>query len=160
MLLPRRPTAEERRRLTAFVFGLLVGALFMLLEVGGELNRLTLERARLITENAHLAERLAKAEDENGAWDRRVRVKDVDIRLEPLESARVEQALRRHLLADARFLIGKSIADVADAGDVLFRAFDRRAVDVDGRTYVVRLKGLIVAPTLVLYVAVEQKEGP
>lgn len=124
----------------------------MLLELGGELNRLSLERAKLATEKAHLAERLERQETAGADWAMRTQVRDVDVHIEPLDNAMAEQTLVRRVLADMRILIGKNIADVTAAQDLLFRSFANRAYAIDGKTYFVTLKALVIGPTVTLYV--------
>ncbi len=155
----RVPTLDNHRSMIhgvfLILFGIILGAILMLLYFSKELDNLYTQIIVLENEKQNLVERIIVTEKELKSWNARSKINDVIIHIKEAPNDIVETEIHRKVLTDIRFLIGKEIGTIENAYESIFEIFSPKIYTIDTKEYRVTLINMVIGTKLHMYLLVQ-----
>jgi hypothetical protein len=145
------------RFIIVFIFGMIVGASIFLMLLGDQLDMLHLKILNLEKENVRYVEEntFLKESEKNMIQKQKRVVKEIELHV-TAPNGFIKAEIEKKMARDLVFLKGRPVEYVADFHAGLAMMVSDRKYTIENQKYVLRLKTLVIAPTLHLYVNVEK----
>ncbi len=146
------------RILTAFLFGMLVGASIMLFRIGPDFEKIISENSRLQNSNEELNRELSELREQNKKRQQKKDVvEDVIILIAGKEKDPnpLELEVQKKARKDVEWLIGQPVSSVVELHEGIHTVFKNRSYEINDKKVIVQLKTLIISEKMYLYLELD-----
>ncbi len=147
-----------KQKIAWFGLGILLGSFFMQILAGQELNRLYYEKERLRVEIYEALERLRGYEEKWNYQNTGV-IQDIKVVFLPENENSKDSFTELELKKEVREIVKDLIGQETDETnpELVFKLLDNRIVQVEGKSYLIKVRSIIFAREAIFYLEAEHQ---